>query len=572
MKKIISILFLFQIIYANAQTSLVWGNVFTSPKKHLYNGLLGDPVHGYVSFNEQYGKSLVLQKFGTDLNYQTETLVDLKVMPSGYINEEFMTIKGKHYWFYSKWIKPGYFEQLEVQQIDIENSKVIGEPKLLLKSVDKLKGDLTMTGFFQYNKKNKWNFEVSNDSSKILIHYNLEYEQDVIGLQVFDDNCNKVWGDTFKLPYSHSLIDVLKYHVNKDGEVLLLCKVYENYKVENEDGKPNYHYEIYKYTSDSKEPKTISFKLESKYVTDIMFRQLLNGDIFIVGYYSDKIRKTITEYSLSGVNNRTVKSSVDGVFCAKLTSFSDVTESSFTYNEFPAELIKSFEKNRISRRVERKEDKDENEISKLILKDLFINEDGSIDIFGEEFNEFKHKIHDARGSIVGESFNYTYGDIYLMRLNPNLSYHSSLKVPKYQFKVIELNTSNGFGQYTSNLFIPTEKVYSLSYAINKSGNSYYLYFYDDVNNVINAIDESPKKFNDGEGGALMEVKISTDDSIVKKALFDVKTEKFFIKLSELKRIDENKMVGLAYTFTNGPFAYLTVNERDKRFLQINIKN
>ncbi|MEI6310807.1 MAG: hypothetical protein WCP57_00965 [Bacteroidota bacterium] len=521
-----------------------------SPKKHAFTGVLGNLNDGYVSINQRYGKSLTLQKFNTELKLKAETAVDLKSMPKGYMSEFFLDMNNKYYWVYSTWDKKAQIEQLNVRPIDISTAKLTGSATPIIKSDKKLAGDLVATGLYQINTANKWESELSTDGSKVLVHYRLKPEikddsknKDIIGLYVFDSQFEQIAGRRVTMPYVEEFLDIISYHVDNNGNAYILGKVYEGTKKEKtKDKKPNYHFEIFKYSKNASEPNIVSLKLESTFVSSIKLVEGKDGNMIVVGYYS-----------------KTTGGGADGVFCFSLNNSTNKIENKFKgFYEFPAEILKAYERSRTAKKVTDKEAKDANELSSLKIKDIIVNEDGSFDVFGEEFiHTWYMRIYNKRVEYVHR---LTYGDIYVMRIGADGEMKQVNKIPKYQFK--SLTTSSP---------VLANEIFAMSFYLDKKDNDYFIYYVDNLKNLNIKSTEAPEKHVDGAGGVLMTTKLKPDGSIEKTKLFDFREKKYYINVTEMDRVGPNNYVALAYSYSDNPFAYLTFNSKPKKFVQISVK-
>jgi hypothetical protein len=546
----ISLLFLLNLNAQTAKTTITWGSEFMSPKKHVFTGVLGNPKDGYVSINQRYGKSLTLQKFNTDLKLKSENAVDLKTMPKGYMSEFFLDMNNKYYWVYSTWDKKAKIEQLNVRPIDISTAKLTGKSTPVIKSDKKLAGDLVATGFYKIGTANKWESELSDNGSKVLVHYRLKPEikddsknKDVIGLYVFDSEFEEISGRRVEMPYVEEFLDIMSYQIDNAGNAYILGKVYEGSKKEKtKDKKPNYHFEIFKYTKDNSEAIKISLKLESTFVSSIKLVEGKEGNMILVGYYS-----------------KSTYGAADGVFCFNLNSTTNKIENKFKgFYEFPSDIMKAYEKSRTAKKVNDKEAKDANELTSLKIKDIMVNEDGSFDVFGEEYTHIWYvRINNRRVEYVHRLI---YGDIYVMRIGADGEMKQVNKIPKYQFK--SLTTSSP---------VLANEVFGMSFYLDKKDGNYFIYYVDNLKNLNIKATDAPERHVDGAGGVLMSTKLGSDGSLTKNKLFDFREKKYYINVTEMDRIGPNDYVALAYSYSDNPFAYLTFNSKPKKFVQISVK-
>jgi hypothetical protein len=220
--------------------------------------------------------------------------------------------------------------------------------------------------------------------------------------------------------------------------------------------------------------------------------------------------------------------------------------------------MKAYEKSRNAKKVNDKEAKDANELSSLKIKDIMVNEDGSFDVFGEEFTHTWYmRIYNKRVEYVHRLI---YGDIYVMRIGADGEMKQVNKIPKYQFK--SLTTSSP---------VLANEVFAMSFYLDKKDGNYFIYYVDNLKNLNIKATDAPEKHVDGAGGVLMSTKLGPDGSLTKNKLFDFREKKYYINVTEMDRIGPNDYVALAYSYSDNPFAYLTFNSKPKKFVQISVK-
>ena len=155
--------------------------------------------------------------------------------------------------FYSTWDKATEKEHLFADKIDLRRRTFADNPKELIEA-NKLTGTLEATGFYKFATANKYQFNFSVDSSKMLVTYRKFTDikddtksRDVLGFFVFDTDLKLIWGDEFRMPYTEKIMDNEDFAVDSKGTAYLLSKVYEGKRTEKEGDDPNYHYEVMKF-------------------------------------------------------------------------------------------------------------------------------------------------------------------------------------------------------------------------------------------------------------------------------------------------------------------------------------
>jgi hypothetical protein len=502
--------------YAGDKPKITWGDEFELPKKHYEVGFIGNAQTGYVEVSHRHGESIGLQKFSSSLKLTGESEIPTDGLPKGYMIESLTDINKKNYILYSTWSKDDKVERFVAQELDVNKGSFNGAPKELLKSDVKLSGSLVMTGLYQFNTVGKWNTVQSIDSSKVLVYYRVKPEEkrdafnkDKIGLFVFDNKLNKIWGQEVEMPYTEKMMDNDDYVVDKNGTVYILAKVREDgSNKDSKDGKPNYHYEVLTYTNGAKKPSISSFAFADKYVSDIALIEDPNGRVICAGYYSKEKR-----------------GSVDGAF---FLSYDEGSKSMKNikkgFYEFPSDVMKQFESARTQRKMEKKEEKGKDaEVSNLKFRYLSVGNDGSITLFGEQYAEVTTTYYNGRTSTT--TTHYYYDDIYVIQIGANGEQNWVKKIPKRQ---VGLNRAADLGIH-----------------VHSAPSGFYVFFVDNIKNLNISPDVAPELHASGAGGVLMSVKISNDGGTTKTNIFDFREEKMSLLVKDFSDVSPTQVIGRA---------------------------
>lgn len=505
--------------YAQKNVKITWGPEFELPKKHYEIGFVGDNKKGYVEVSHQRGKSIALQKFTPSLKLSGQNELPTSGLTKGYMIESIWDMNNKDYLFYSTWNKSDKTEHLYAQELNVEKGQFQGTAKELLSSGDKLTGTLVMTGLYQFNTAGKWNLVRSADSSKLMVHYRIKpkekkdaYSKDIIGVYVFDKNLNKVWGDQLEMPYTEKMMDNDDYQVDRNGNVYILAKVY-NSEAKKKD-KDDYHYEVLMYSKGSKKPNISSFSFGDKYVVDIALDEDQTGRMICTGFYSKSHKGT------------------DGAF---FMAFDEATKKMQNikkgFYEFPTEVIKQFESKKAQKKMEKKEEKGEDEeVSHLVYRNLNLESDGSITLYGEQYYMFVTVSYN--GKTTTTTYHYFYQDIYVTKIGPDGELKWVKKIPKEQHGT---NTTMGLG-----------------FHLHTVGPDSYLFFVDNIKNLDVNKQDAPATHVAGAGGVLMCVKVAGDGTVSKSSIFDFREEKMNVDIKKFSDVTDHIIIGRARKL-HGPF-------------------
>lgn len=502
----------------NAKVKVTWGGEYTLPKKHLDVGFIGNEKDGYVQIGHAYKKSLSLQRFDNTFKLKSEKIISLKNMPKGYMSESFLEMNGNYYWFFSTWDKKTETERLFVQNIDVTKGDFKGDAKEIL-SAKKLTGVLIATGFYQFNTAGKWNITKSMDGeSKLMVQYRIKPEEkkdklnkDVIGLFVFNDKMQKEWGKEFEMPYTEAKMDNLDYYVDRVGNVYLLASILDDVdKADKKDKKKsNVHYEILKWGKNDNTTQIIPFKFVDKFIRDVTVVEDTAGVPMVVGLYSK------TKNS----------NSTDGFFILKVDADGNKVENVYkgTY-EIPGEIIKQFESARAKRKIDKKDEKDEAEVTGLKFRSLNILNDGSIIFITEQYTRYMYVYYTRSG--VQYRYKHNYDDIIVAKINNDGELKYVTKIPKYQ------TVTNSFPVWVGGMSIK-------DYYYN---GKQYLLFIDNIKNLNITPDKSPEMHADGWGGVLMIASIDENGKVKKEKVFDFREEKRTMIVTNFSEVGNNQLI------------------------------
>jgi hypothetical protein len=507
--------------------AFAWGEEYKLPKKHEDLGFIGNFQDGYIQIGHRAHKSLTFQKFSPSLQLLGEQEVDLGDMPRDYSSEELTQIGNKYYWFVATYDKGEHKESLLAQEIDVKKGGTVGSWREVL-TASKLTGTLISTGFYRFGIDDKWHFYSSFDKSKILVEYRKQPERrdnrlnnDVIGLQVLDASLNKIWGREVRMPYTEDLMDNEGYQVDAQGNVYILAKIYAERGMRPQ-RHTNYRFEILKWTADGSEVTKIRMPFSDRFVNAATITEDAMGRIVVAGYYSGK-KPAAGGACINplGFYTGSVGGSVDGAFVLRLNEqtneLDNIRQGSY---EFSAAVLKQYESRHTRRRIDRKDEKGRAEANNLLLRKVLLNEDGSIELYGEEAYEVTSI--SSNGKTTTSTTTYFYKDVLALKIGTDGKLQWMAKIPKQQ------QGKKGLGDMSFTQF-------------SFHGDSYVL-FMDNLKNLDIAPDETPATHADGAGGILMANRIDASGHLSKVALYDVRKAKVKLSVTNFGEVGNNQLI------------------------------
>lgn len=482
---------------------------FESPKKHVVSDPIAYGDLGIIQVNINQPESFSFQLFNNDLEYQKENTVKTEGKLNDRVQyERIMKFKNKTYVFFRDVFREEKKEGISALEFSPKDLDFVGNSVNLFKSSDKVRvygGDVYNPAYGSNAGKTSaygYNFILSEDETKFLYTYSLvpkerkdELSKDIIGMYIFDENLKQVWGEEHQMPYSEAKMDNLGYTLANDGKVYLLAKVYEG--VNPKDGKskdkkePNYHFEILVYDKGVKTPKTIEIKLDNNFPKSAYIYEDASKNIVIAGFYG-----------------RAANKPVDGAFVVKLDVASGtVSKVNGGYYEIPSDIIKSFTSEREKRKMEKKEEKDEDNdigIEHLQIKDIFAMPDGSTKIVSEQYWVKVTYYYDSSCKCMRTRYDTYADDIFVLSIDKGGKLEWVKKIPKSQHAGNAAALGLSINTYTT-------------------GNDVHVFYIDNIKNMNLPENMAPKRHEDRRGGFLTGVTINPKGDVKKHSLGEIET-------------------------------------------------
>lgn len=503
--KLVYLLSVFAISGAFAQTiSYSFSQEFETVKKHRDLGFYQLNDHQYMeAYIEKDEKGMTFQVFESDFkNLKKTETADFPDFEKHPHEEGFFSVKNDFFWFFSTWDRKTESERLFALPFDKNTFKFASTPIKLVETSRLVASD-------------KYRFNYSNDSTKMLVTYRLKprekrdaLNRDIIGFNLFDDKMNKLYAGEFEMPYTEADMSILDHEIDSRGNIYMLASVKLNNSIDGEVDRENKNavrYELIRVDQKSNTLQRIKLTLDNKYTNSVVLSEDLNRNLVIAGYYSD--------------NKRSSGSNGAYIIRLELDNNNSVKEIKTTYCSFPAEVLKAYESERTKRRMEKKEQKDDLEADNLSFKKLVFYPDGSVMIIGEEFYVVTHTYYNGRSTTT--SYTYYYNDILVLKADKDGKTLWCNKIPKQQ---------SGGG------------VADLSFHHHDYKGEDYFFYLDNIKNINLPLDQPPAAHNSGRGGYLTCVKISKEGKMSKTSIFDIKEEEVRIYPRYFESINESLIV------------------------------
>ena len=396
------------------------------------------------------GKKFILQTLNTD----KLTLEKIKVyedFPRGFRSVRLKQLNDKVFLFYSLWDGAKEMEQIFVREINPAECSFIGKGKRIVAVKGKVVGG--------------YSFMASFDKSKLFIQYRRKPKfrddsksKDVIGMWVFDDNMEEIWGGDIEMAYTEEEMDNLEYTINSKGDVFLLANV------RNMGKKPiSSELRLLKFSEgNAKASEKVIVFPDGKSGSNLSFFEDAGGNILLTGY--------------SG-----------GTEVAKVNLGKGGEEIQFDYYDIPLDVInQNLKKRKVKKNKKRKSNNKTVGVSNLVPRNFYVHSDGSMIITGEQYFSVTTTSTDANGNTTSRT-TYYYHDILVTKINKDGSLAWMKKLPKRQ--------SGGKSQG------------SMSFKMIEGENDLYFVYMDNIKNLALGTIEEPENHRDGKGGFLTAYKV-----------------------------------------------------------------
>ncbi|MCW3072401.1 MAG: hypothetical protein JWO44_2291 [Bacteroidetes bacterium] len=483
--------------------------IFESPKGHLVMDPLDYGKDGIVQINCDGLESINLQKFSADLKFQKENTIEIKDKFNERVNLwGILKLKNKAYLMAREVFRETETEGLTALELAPLELNVVGSAKNLFQSSGKVRMATMAFGYYPgilppEGLQSPYDFYISNDNTKFLTTYYLtskerndKLNKDVVGMQVFDENLVKQWGQEFEMPYTEAKMDNLGYTLGNDGKVYLLAKVYEGES--KKDGakdktKANYHFEVMVFQKGVKTPKSVEIRLENGFFNkDAYIYQDSKNNIVIAGFYGKPT-------NAKGGESIPVQGSYMVTLDVEKSTISKVNGG---YYEIPSDLIKAFSSDREKRKMEKKEEKDDNNdigIDYLRIRDIYEMPNGSTKIVSEQYIVVVTVTYTSNGPRT--TYKTFADDIFVISIDAQGKQEWVRKIPKAQFN------GDPFGK-------------GLSINSIAVGDDIHVFYKDKPENSNLSVNEAPKRFG-GINGMLRAVTVNAKGEVKGYDLVDV---------------------------------------------------
>jgi len=507
MKKQVLILILLilasSISFGQKKTQLadvIWGETYKNSRRASLSGIIHSDESGFYTLSRD--KGLKLQYFDNAMNKINSSELDLSQGEKEKYLEFFISTREKLLLF------SGFVNQkqkkkfLFVQSVNLKSLSPNDDIKKI--------GEINFEGSKKRYNTGSFDYEISRDSSKYVIYYNLPYEKkgkEKIGLIVYTIDHDKLWEKEIEFPYLDSHFRVSDYELDNQGTFHVLGKIFQE-KKEREKKKPFYHYEINSYFADGTE-KNYKIEIENKFLKDMQISLDDDGNIICAGFYSSKGTW-----------------SIDGSYFIKIDAETKqmVSES---YNEFGMDFILQNLTEKQEKKVKKKQEKGKDaELYKYDLDQIILKDDGGAVLVGEQYfvRVVTNTTSNGNGGVTTTTtYHYHYNDIIVISISPSGDILWTEKIPKRQ------KTTNDGGYWSS-------------YAMAVVKDKLFFIYNDNGKNLFYKEGNKLHQFSRSKDSIVMLSSVDYEGNTTREALFTIEDSDLLTRPKISTQLSSNELV------------------------------
>ncbi len=488
------------------KVEIEWGPELKAKKRSTLEDMIGFDERNLYTIKVEskglIGKEYVLESYDYKLALNVSEDLDLEMTGRDKSLEFMLHLNDQIHLFTSRADSKTKVNSLYYQTVDkksmIPNGKVIDIVEI------------------DYSGHDRWNsgsysYDLSRDSSKILIYYNLPYERgdaERFGFKVYDSGMNELWSEEVVLPYEDKLFSVEDYKVDNNGNVHLIGRLYKDVVKDKRKGDPNYSYQVLSYYDEGQDLEEYSIKLEDRFITDLQIAITDDQNIICGGFYSDKGSFSIKGSYFLQVDGKT----------------KEVMSKSF--REFGIDFITQNMTERQEKKAKKKESKGKSvEMYEYDLDDIIIKSDGGAMLIGEQYYMYvtTNTTTTANGgTTTTTTYHYIYNDIIAIKIDSEGDIEWTEKIAKRQ------HTTNDNGFYSS-------------YAMAVVDGSLYFFFNDNPKNLDYSGSGKVYGMN-GKKSVVTMVELDESGNQERESLFAMKDAEIMTRPKVCEQTSSNELI------------------------------
>lgn len=397
----------------------------------------------------QFRPKMYLETLDRNLNKKMSYKIESKKNGKKLFYEGVHNFDGKVYLFTSFKDNKNKENEFYKQAINTKTGRPVNK-------VDQI-AEIDYAGKAKMNAGN-FDYELSEDESKILIYNNLPYEKNAeeqFGIRVYDNDFKLLWEKDVTLPYVEKFTSIQDYEVTNDGKVVVILKKFEE-KVKFLKIR-DYDMEILIFSEEENEPQKYPVAFEDYYLKELNVETNNNSEIIFAGFYSEKKQDQI-----------------GGSFFVKIDS-KDGEIVSESFKEFDIDFVTDYFKKMKAKKTKKKKSKKKNvDLVNYDFRELVVREDGGAYLVAEQFYITTYTTTDSNGRTTTH-YKYHYNNIAVVSIDAEGQIEWERKIPKRQVSTDDGGFYSSFSHHLKDdklYFIYNEHAKNLVVEGGKIRNSY----------------------------------------------------------------------------------------------------
>ena len=474
----------------SAQFSVDWGPDMKEPSNSYFEEIVTirpDRVvtlRGKASYQLSERPKIWLESISREsLRLRTTTEIDLRYKGKDRRFEDVIAMKGDKMFLLTSFNNTGQKQNYLFSQT-ISGRRL--QPREQLDMILQIPAGYTKPGDFFTR--------ISRDSSRLLVIGNPDLDDDVpetVELGVYDENLEKLWSKSVRLPYQEEKFLIEDYRVDAQGNAYMLGVLFTDGTRRRRRGAPNYRYVLFSFPAGGGEMRETNLDLPEVFITDMTFRVAQDGQVVCSGFYGQQ-----GSYSVRGTYFIRLDPQSGTISTQQLSEF-DLN--------FRGQFLSKRENKRAARQAEQGEEP-QIEIDDISLDRLILRSDGGAVLIAEQFfiereNYFNDPYFGNYGGFYNRRFRsvrqdltiYNYNDIFVLNIRPDGTLDWATNISKVQQTIDD-------GGYFS------------SYAMAVAGDKLHFVFNDNAGNYRGDIDRL-RVYDGVRDGVVAMATVSRDGSV-----------------------------------------------------------
>jgi hypothetical protein len=480
-----------------------------------------------ADFGAFHSTKRFIRRYDKSLNPVIETKIDLKDSKEDRDFEDVvMTKKGDLYLLSSYGNKSQKKNFLFAQKVDKKSLLPRGELRKIADVATETKGFSLFRLMTASRDEGSFQTTYSSDTSKMLVFAFAPFDKgdpEKFDLTVLNEDMQVVWDKSITMPYNDELWEFSNFRLDNDGDVYVVGKLYKDKPKDRKQGKPNYKYQMLRYTAGGTKPDIIDISLDKKFITDLKVTLLDNGDYICAGFYSNE-----GTGSIGGVYYMTVDGKTN-------------TPIMRSTKDFPLDFLTEGMSDRQKKRAERKaKEGDAPELNQIKFREIIRRDDGGCVLIGEQYYIVVTQSMDSQGR-WRSTYHYFHEDVIVTSISPKGEIEWSSKVLKNQQST---GRPGIFNSYVSAVV----------------GNKIHIIFNDDIDNIKKDRWSKNVKldwFTGEKNSAVQIVTFDTNGKHTEKTLLKNEDAETVVVPNAAVQVTSKEMILLGKRKGNQKFARLT---------------